>query len=138
MLVSYVSLRICTCTPNSYAKTQDAYRPVSGGHLNKSIKAYPSMKKNLDQVFHDALSCSLYLAVKAEAGCLGWTIMFIAGEKQGDPTCEFDDQLSTLFAAQSWTDLTTDICISPVAYHRDVLPVLPSHRAPINISSQLL
>lgn len=59
---------------------------MSGGRLNKSIKAYQSMKKNSDQVFHDALSCSLYLAVKAVAGCLGRPIVFIAGEREGDPT----------------------------------------------------
>lgn len=72
MLVSCVSQRICTSTPYSYAKTQDAYRPVSGGYLNKSIKAYPSMKKNSDQAFHNALSCSLYLAVKVVVRALGW------------------------------------------------------------------
>lgn len=85
MLVSCDSQRMCTSTPNSYAKTQDAYRPVSGGHLNKSIKAYPSMKKNFDQVFQCVLSCSLYLAFKAAAGHLCRPIVFIAGEKEGDP-----------------------------------------------------
>lgn len=88
MLVPCVSQRICTSTPNSYAKTQDAYRPVSRGHLNKSIKAYLSMKKNFDQVFHNALSCSLYLAVKAVAGVWVGQSQFIAGEKEGDPTCQ--------------------------------------------------
>lgn len=152
MLVSCDSQRMCTSTPNSYAKTQDAYRPVSGGHLNKSIKAYPSMKKNFDQVFQCVLSCSLYLAFKAAAGHLCRPIVFIAGEKEGDPNMRVTrvDRVTTICSVGRFnhkhvrrrrrpppTHTHTPLLFF-ATYRSDVLPVLPIHRAPINISSQLL